>query len=327
MTFLLSASMLLVACGNEEATRKEASDQEVGSHSESTNPEVDTQEGGTISLSRALETHPVWFRVNDYPERSTEINSIHYYNDGEVTVYRLLDGTGLIPSEFGESVTLEEILEYSDEELIEIFEESYQDFVEAGIAETFEEQVQVLREEEEYAAVAEAFLNYFYEQFESDKYYESLDNSTDYIIDTTLDGTGNRVESQRIIYDIPSLFSTNEERNFSLDLMKDIVYPYTSLYGYGQSDISVEGIVEFYGTESLQEYANRLTQPVSDVTTTLRFSSGENFEIFDTLFSGYMIDQEFRYYVTRIENESTEFILDDTDVSHPNVTIEGEPSQ
>ena len=108
--------------------------------------------------------------------------------------------------------------------------------------------------------------------------------------------------------------------------MNDIVYPYISPY-YGDSDISVERIVEFYGTESLQEYANRLTQPVSDVTTTLRFSSGENFEIFDTLFSGYMIDQEFRYYVTRIENESTEFILDDTDVSHPNVTIEGEPSQ
>lgn len=351
MTFLLSASMLLVACGNDEATGEESSEQEAGSHDESSDQEVDTQEGGTISLSSALETHPVWFRVNDYPERSTEINSIHYYNDGEITVYRL-DNSEFIPSEFGESVTLERILDYSDKEIIDMFQTSYQEFVEGGIAESFEAQVQERKEEIEREiesidndstsstgvwwtpekqknslefeiGVRDVFLESFNKEYKSDEFKALSDHSTEYTIDITLDGTGNNVESQKITYDLPSFLSSNKEKNFSLDLgsiYSNLSFPRATDSEYTADDLD-------NAEKSIEEYISRLTQPVPDVTTTLRFSSGGNFEIFDTVFSGYMINQEFRYYITRIENESTEFILDDTDVSHPNVTIEGEPSQ
>lgn len=343
---LCGLTLFLVACGNEEATGEDTSNQEVSEQETSTQEAPTLTEDGYMTLSNAIQANSVWFRVNEYPERSTEIRSIHHYNDGEITVYSL-NVEGVIPSEFGESVTIEEILEYSDDEIIEMFQNSYQEFVENGIVESFEAQVEESNAELEsrienidysYSThwwtpemqkdllefdkgVNDIFLEFFYNQTESEEYKALSDYSTEYSLDVTLDGTGNNVESQKILYGLPPFFSSNKEKNFSLDLnsiAKNLFYPDIGDYQYSPDDLDE-------AEKKIEEYINRLSQPIPDASLTL-VGGSPDFEIFDTVLSGFMT-QNYNYLLTRKTDESNGYRLDDTDVSHPNVTIEGEPTE
>lgn len=314
-------TLFLFACGNDEATGEESKEQE--------SSELNIQEVGPIPLSKAFETNPVWFRLvgSDAPDRSTRIHSVYYYNEGEVTVYPL-NVSSIFSSEFEVDpeyygITLEESLEYSDEELINILQDTYQEFVESGMVDLFEEQSQKFKtdefslfSQESRSEAADIYLDYLYEQVESEEYKELLDNSSDYTIDTTLDGSGNQVKSQTVIFDKPSVFeSLDSKGGYNLSLGA-ILNTHMELVDVDSGEARID-------EEGLQEYSSRLTEPVSD-SITLEYSS-QSFAVFDATFSGYLTDSG-GYFVTR-GDEPINFNLDGTDVSNPNVTIEGEPTQ
>lgn len=84
---------------------------------------------------------------------------------------------------------------------------------------------------------------------------------------------------------------------------------------------------------SPNHFISRLDRGADFNDTTFRFNAEDNvvphqWSIFDITFSGFQANNaNTEYLITRVEDNNVRFEMDTPSVSHPNVTIEGEPTE
>ncbi|KGP89884.1 hypothetical protein N780_09595 [Pontibacillus chungwhensis BH030062] len=104
MLVVISALMILGACGNEEANSEEAPVQD---------GQQDSSPKELMAMSEGLKEYSVWFRTSNNPSRNSNVSDVYIFGDGEVKRY----------SNFSD-LSIEEIYELSDEDIIQYVSEN-----------------------------------------------------------------------------------------------------------------------------------------------------------------------------------------------------------
>ena len=311
--FLMSVALvatvsMLTACGGMSAKNIEKKEQQLYEDPMS----LGEDDFERYPLSEAVEKYPVWFELGDgHPVRTSVIRSVVTFEKGKATHYPFSRSSD-------EKVTLDDLLERSDEEVIDIAQRQRQ-LVEKELIES--------SQPKHWAGETEIVVPVDELKFENSEY------SGDYTIDVKLDGTGHHASNNKLYMEKGDLKVVREENELGSDLLS---YYYLTNMSEEQRDAQNEkemkklkDALERVGTFESKE----LYPPVSDYVPNtlpweweekvLEFTGGTaNERLFDTAVIGIQLKDGKGSFVTRADHILHIIDLDDGETKSKKVTIE-----
>jgi hypothetical protein len=330
MFMVITAMLLLAACGNSEEDPVVASGPQDGSP------------GDILPLSEGFEKYPVWIETEDELSRSSHIDNIYVFKKGKVTMYSL-EG----------SSTIEDVLDLSDKELIKLAREASNEQNINSEKEIKEESfynpdgINEIQKEFQNAIDSDGSEAYFKEQ---KPFTEAIKNNiegeipeqspTKYTLDVTIDDLGQNTEKVDLI--MPNVVSKLEKENSGASVFSQ----YVDFLYLSKDALELKEKDEKRFNEEKESYVEKLKEEGSFVEKDgFELNHPQNFvpnpytwekedkelsiegggysqKIFDTTFSG--VKTSSGSLLTRVDDSFAGFKLDDPDTKGKNITIEGE---
>lgn len=309
MFTVITVVLLLGACGD-----KGNDEQTVEGEPKYDNPRNHTAED-FMPLSEGFEEYPVWIETAESPVRDSSVDKVFIFKKGKVTAYKL------------EDTTIEDILDLSDDELVQLASKSTNKILDDLVDNVNSTSVTKSIKEEKNKSLKDIYLEF--------NGGERSPLSSKYTLDITIDELGQNTKS--INLKIPEAYHQLSYPDFKN--LPSVFYDY---YTY-TTDPNYNHTVETYSRplKELEKYGSfkakdgqELTdppQPETFVPDPIGWDTADeeitfngdivHQKIFDTNFSGIKTDNGS--LLTRVDESFVGFRLDDPNTDKENVTIEG----